>query len=170
MEVESKKHKRSSSIFKKLESYLSLSRRLNPSARPTDMFASKNNNKANAKRQVAPTGCFSVYVGPEKQRFVIKTEYANHPLFKMLLEDAELEYGFQNDGPIVLPCEVDLFCKVLAEMDLCKDNDDYPPCGFAYGSCSPFNPARRLGRSSMAKGCTSYGLLTPPRLLKINNY
>ncbi|KAL0318906.1 UNVERIFIED_CONTAM: hypothetical protein Sangu_2046800 [Sesamum angustifolium] len=167
MEVENKKLKRSGSIFKKLESYLSLSRRLNPSARTTHMFASKNDNKANAKRQVAPTGCFSVCVGPEKQRFVIKT--ANHPLFRMLLQDAELEYGFQNDGPIVLPCEVDLFCKVLAEMDLGKDTDDYPPCGFAYGSCSPFNPARRLGKS-MAKGCTSYGLLTPPRLLKINNY
>ncbi|KAI3455071.1 hypothetical protein Pfo_011734 [Paulownia fortunei] len=186
MEVEYRKEKKSS-IFKKLESYLSMNRRPNSSTRPTNMFnksnsghssrsstakkASKNDdNKANAKRQVAPTGCFSVYVGPEKQRFVIKTEFANHPLFKMLLEDAELEYGFTNEGPLLLPCEVDLFCKVLAEMDCGQDFDDDHSCGFAYGSCSPFNPARRLGKSGMAKGCSSYSLLTPQQLLKINHF
>jgi SAUR family protein len=40
---------------------------------------------------VAPEGCFTVYVGPEKQRFVVKTQFANHPLFKMLLEDVEFK-------------------------------------------------------------------------------
>ncbi|KAH7528188.1 hypothetical protein FEM48_Zijuj05G0045900 [Ziziphus jujuba var. spinosa] len=69
------------------------------------------------KRQVAPEGCFSVYVGVQKQRFVVKTELANHPLFKMLLEDAEMEYGFNSEGPILLPCDVDSFYKVLAEME-----------------------------------------------------
>lgn len=64
-----------------------------------------------------PAGCFSVYVGPEKQRFVVKAEFANHPAFKVLLEDAALEYGYQSDGPILLPCDVDLFCQVLAEID-----------------------------------------------------
>ncbi|KAA8517303.1 hypothetical protein F0562_017596 [Nyssa sinensis] len=64
------------------------------------------------KRRVAPEGCFSVYVGAQKQRFVIKTEYANHPLFKMLLEEAELEYGYNSEGPLALPCDVDFFYKV----------------------------------------------------------
>ncbi|KAE9453610.1 hypothetical protein C3L33_14474, partial [Rhododendron williamsianum] len=63
--------------------------------------------------QVAPEGCFSVYVGPERQRFVIKTKFANHPLFKMVLEDAETEYGFNCEGPLLLPCEVDLFYKPI---------------------------------------------------------
>ncbi|KAK7350719.1 hypothetical protein VNO77_09620 [Canavalia gladiata] len=69
------------------------------------------------KHQKAPRGCFSVCVGPEGERFVVKTEYVNHPLFQMLLEDAEQEFGLKIDGPIRLPCNVDLFCKVLAEMD-----------------------------------------------------
>jgi hypothetical protein len=43
---------------------------------------------------VAPEGCFPVYVGPKKQKFVIKIEYANHSLFQMLLEEAESEYGY----------------------------------------------------------------------------
>jgi SAUR family protein len=62
-------------------------------------------------------GCFSVYVGPEKQRFVIKTKFVNHPLFRILLEEAESEYGFISDGPLVLPCKADLFCKVLLAME-----------------------------------------------------
>ncbi|TKY64730.1 Auxin-responsive protein SAUR71 [Spatholobus suberectus] len=69
------------------------------------------------KSSVAPEGCFSVYVGPQMQRFVIKTEYANHPLFKMLLEEAESEYGYNSQGPLALPCDVDIFYKVLMEMD-----------------------------------------------------
>ena len=48
--------------------------------------------------KVAPEGCFSVYVGSEKQRFVVKTDCANHPLFRKLLEEAELEYGDNREG------------------------------------------------------------------------
>lgn len=69
------------------------------------------------KQRVAPEGCFWVYVGPQKQRFVIKTEYVNHPLFQILLEEAASEYGYNNEGPLELPCDVDLFVKVLVEMD-----------------------------------------------------
>ncbi|KAG6404175.1 hypothetical protein SASPL_136415 [Salvia splendens] len=115
---------------------------------------------------VAPAGCFTVYVGPEKQRFVIKTEYANHPLFKMLLDDAELEYGYNCDGPLLLPCDVDLFSGIIAEID-----GDERASGLLHAcSCSPFvNPAQRLGKASdMAKSCGAYGLLTPPRLVGID--
>lgn len=117
--------------------------------------------------QVAPNGCFSVYVGPQRQRFVIKTEFANHPLFKMLLEDAELEYGFTSEGPLLLPCDVDLFYKVLAEMD---DNETTttPVCSFANYSplilCSPSRP------STINKGYGSYKLLTPSPMLKLNSH
>ncbi|GFZ17347.1 hypothetical protein Acr_26g0006170 [Actinidia rufa] len=113
--------------------------------------------------QVVPEGCFAVYVGPERQRFVIKTEHANHPLFKCLLEDAEREYGYNSEGPLLIPCDVDLFYKVLAEME--SKEAVMPSCGFAY---SPFNPIRRLGSGDMAKGCGSYGALTVSPLLKIN--
>ncbi|XP_071902527.1 uncharacterized protein [Coffea arabica] len=125
--------------------------------------------------KVAPKGCFSVYVGPEKQRFVIKAECANHPLFKMLLDDAALEYGYSNEGPLLLPCDVDLFYKVLAEMDCGEeatvdDSDSSAGGGFACGSCSPFTPARRLRNGTISKVYSPYGLLTPPRLLKMNHF
>ncbi|KAK8657323.1 hypothetical protein V6N13_035569 [Hibiscus sabdariffa] len=100
------------------------------------------------KNRVAPEGCFTVYVGPQKQRFVIKTEYVNHPLFKILLEEAESEYGFNSEGPLALPCDVDLFCKVLLAMD--DGNDTIRQgCGFA-------------------KGHGSYQLLSPSRMMTIN--
>ncbi|CAK9183523.1 unnamed protein product [Ilex paraguariensis] len=121
--------------------------------------------KPKDKNQIAPVGCFTVYVGQERQRFVIKTQFANHPLFKMLLEDAELEYGYSSEGPILLPCEVDLFYKVLAEMD---SKEIHHGRGFAYGSCTPFSPVNRLGKSDMAKGYGSYVPLTPSRLFKMN--
>ncbi|XP_077228707.1 uncharacterized protein LOC143861707 [Tasmannia lanceolata] len=104
--------------------------------------ANSEEDKRCQKRQVCPVGCFSVYVGPEKQRFVIKTEYVNHPLFKMLLEEAELEYGYNSEGPLALPCKVDLFYKVLCEMD----NDEVPQgCSFP-------------------KGYSAYQLLSPSRV------
>jgi len=119
--------------------------------------------------KIAPDGCFTVYVGPQKQRFVIKTKFANHPLFKMLLEDAEMEYGYNSDGPIMLPCDVDLFYKILVEMDT-KDDRIVPSCGLAHRSCSPFSPTRRSGHGDMGKGYGSYGFLTPSRLLKMNHF
>ncbi|MBA0674139.1 hypothetical protein Goari_015750, partial [Gossypium aridum] len=89
------------------------------------------------KNKVAPEGCFSVYVGSERQRFVIKTELVNHPLFKMLLEDAELEYGFNSEGPLLLPCDVDLFYKVLAEMDDNGDDGEMSTRFVCSFGCSP---------------------------------
>lgn len=104
------------------------------------------------KRRVAPEGCFSVYVGPQKQRFVIKTEYVNHPLFKLLLEEAESEYGFQSEGPLVLPCKVDHFYRVLLAVDDQDHNKDdnyirQAGCGFGKG----------------------YRLLTPSPMIPINH-
>ncbi|XP_076889716.1 auxin-responsive protein SAUR71-like [Bidens hawaiensis] len=121
---------------------------------------SKSWNGKELKKKITPEGFFPVCVGPEKLRFAIKTKYANHPLFSMLLEDAETEYGYHCDGPILLPCDVELFYKVLNEMEA----KDVQPVGwsFAYGSCSPFNPSRRLrinGADQMGKGFGSYEAL-----------
>ncbi|KAJ7945587.1 Auxin-responsive protein [Quillaja saponaria] len=103
--------------------------------------------KLGKKGRVAPEGCFSVYVGPEKQRFVIKTEYANHPLFKMLLEEAESEYGYNSQGPLALPCNVDMFYKVLMEMDDANITQEFRQgCAFA----------------------KRYTLLSPSRMVAIN--
>ncbi|KAJ4850124.1 hypothetical protein Tsubulata_000595 [Turnera subulata] len=126
-----------------------------------------NNNRRRKKGQVAPGGCFSVYVGPEKQRFVIKAEYANHPLFRMLLEDAELEYGYTSEGPLLLPCEVDLFYKILAEMDSSDEIMSSPSCSSLNILCSP---SRYPSCRSSNKGYGVYTLLSPSRMLKLNNH
>lgn len=107
--------------------------------------------KRASRRQVAPEGCFSVYVGPQKQKFVVKTEYANHPLFKMLLEEAESEFGYDSQGPLVLPCNVEVFYKVLMEMDDCGNPKVPQGCGLA----------KRYG---------SYHLLSPSRMVAINQF
>ncbi|XP_061373761.1 auxin-responsive protein SAUR71-like [Gastrolobium bilobum] len=89
-------------------------------------------NKKN-KPQVAPQGCLFVYVGHERQRFVIKIKLTNHPLFKTLLDAAENEYGYRNDGPLWLPCNVDFFCEALAEMESTEDDTGFVGCNFPMG-------------------------------------
>ncbi|CAK8572740.1 unnamed protein product [Lathyrus sativus] len=64
-----------------------------------------------------PNGCVCVDVGPERQRFVIKIKIFNHPLFKTLLEGVENEYGYRNDGPLWLPCDVEFFCETLVKIE-----------------------------------------------------
>lgn len=94
-----------------------------------------------------PKGCFSVYVGSERQRFIVKTKFVTHPLFKMLLDEAEEEFGFQNDGPIRLPCNVDLFYKVLAEMN----NFDEEVNKINDGIFISFNKAKRFSLFGSSK-------------------
>ncbi|KAG4389857.1 hypothetical protein GLYMA_06G167500v4 [Glycine max] len=112
--------------------------------------------KKKKNSQIAPHGCFSVHVGPERKRFVVKTKYVNHPLFQMLLEEAEHEYGFESDGPIWLPCNVDLFYKVLAEMDGEENHNNNNNIIF-HGSRRSF--------TTMAKVFPFFVLRSPSRLL-----
>jgi len=94
-------------------------------------------------RSSSPPGCFSVYVGPERERFVVRAECANHPLFRRLLDDAEREYGYAAQGPLALPgCDVDAFLNVLWQMENAADADadeevaaaSSPICGLHSGS------------------------------------
>lgn len=103
------------------------------------------------KHRVAPQGCFTVYVGPKKQRFVMETQSANHPLFVKLLEEAESEYGYSSHGPLVLPCTVDVFYKVLMKMEVADENGG---CGF--------------GRTSSSHA--SYQYLSPFHLYAVNQF
>ncbi|KAL2921709.1 Auxin-responsive protein SAUR32 [Bienertia sinuspersici] len=68
-----------------------------------------------------PKGCMAVLVGHEAeeelQRFVIPIVYINHPLFLQLLKEAEEEYGFDQKGPITIPCRVDEFRNVQGLID-----------------------------------------------------
>ncbi|KAK4259547.1 hypothetical protein QN277_005869 [Acacia crassicarpa] len=85
------------------------------------MIKPEKQSKKNMKQsRVAPHGCLGVYVGQERQKFVIKIEHVNHPRFRALLEDSEDDYGnsVHNNGPIYLPCNVDVFYEALAEITI----------------------------------------------------
>lgn len=73
---------------------------------------------------MVPQGCFAVYVGPARCRFVIKTKSVNHPLFRILLEEAENEYGFDFVGPLTLPCEVAVFRKIMNTLNTDSGDED----------------------------------------------
>ncbi|KAL0308385.1 UNVERIFIED_CONTAM: Indole-3-acetic acid-induced protein ARG7 [Sesamum radiatum] len=56
-----------------------------------------------------PRGYLAVYVGPELRRFIIPTSYLTDPLFKVLLEKVEEEFGFDHSGGLTIPCETETF-------------------------------------------------------------
>ncbi|KAL2508824.1 SAUR-like auxin-responsive protein family [Forsythia ovata] len=69
-----------------------------------------------------PPGNFAVYVGEERQRFVVPTGYLSHPLFKMLLEKAYNEFGFEQRNGLVVPCSVTAFQEVVNAVECCNGN------------------------------------------------
>lgn len=64
-----------------------------------------------------PKGYLAVYVGPELRRFIIPTSYLSHSLFKVLLEKAEEEFGFDHSGGLTIPCEIETFKYLLKCME-----------------------------------------------------
>ncbi|XP_022868909.1 auxin-responsive protein SAUR15-like [Olea europaea var. sylvestris] len=67
-----------------------------------------------------PPGTFAVYVGEERQRFMVPTGYLSHPLFKMLLEKAYNEFGFEQRNGLVVPCSVPAFQEVVSAVECCN--------------------------------------------------
>ncbi|RLM58102.1 uncharacterized protein C2845_PM18G03020 [Panicum miliaceum] len=98
-----------------------------------------------ARAGLAAAGCFSVYVGAGRERFVVPVARANHRLFRRLLDDAELEYGYAAQGPLALPgCDVAAFLGVMSQIEHHDDggggggdNDVFSPtmCGLIPRSC-----------------------------------
>ncbi|PRQ43993.1 putative small auxin-up RNA [Rosa chinensis] len=72
-----------------------------------------------------PTGFLAVYVGEERQRFVVPTSFLSHPLFKMLLEKAYNEFGFQQRNGLVVPCSVSAFEEVVSAMECSHGQFDF---------------------------------------------
>jgi hypothetical protein len=60
-----------------------------------------------------PEGFLAVYVGRERERFVISASYLRHQLFKVLLEKSAVEYGFEHTGGLPIACEVTHFKHLL---------------------------------------------------------
>ncbi|XP_031254599.1 auxin-induced protein 6B [Pistacia vera] len=74
-------------------------------------------------------GHFSVYT-KEGKRFVVPLYYLNHPIFRVLLEMAEEEFGIIANGPLQVPCEEELMDNILSllrrnqkkSLPRCRDN------------------------------------------------
>ncbi|CAA2940342.1 auxin-responsive protein SAUR32-like [Olea europaea var. sylvestris] len=67
-----------------------------------------------------PKGYVAITVGQgeeQQQRFIVPVIYINHPLFTELLKVAENEYGFDQKGPINIPCHVEEFRHVQCTID-----------------------------------------------------
>ncbi|GAB2220014.1 hypothetical protein Droror1_Dr00007655 [Drosera rotundifolia] len=60
-----------------------------------------------------PKGYLPVYVGTELKRFVIPMEYLSMPDFRILMEKAEEEFGFDQEGGLKIPCDEQDFLEVL---------------------------------------------------------
>ncbi|GLJ10523.1 hypothetical protein SUGI_0129740 [Cryptomeria japonica] len=62
-----------------------------------------------------PEGHLAVYAGfgCEIKRFIVPAVYFNHSLFRPLLDKVEEEFGFNNSGPILIPCKPYLFQQIL---------------------------------------------------------
>ncbi|XP_039071725.1 protein SMALL AUXIN UP-REGULATED RNA 10-like [Hibiscus syriacus] len=62
-------------------------------------------------------GYLAVYFGPELRRFIISTSYLSHHVFKILLEKAEEEFGYDHNGGRTLPCEIETFKYLLSYIE-----------------------------------------------------
>ncbi|KAF6172499.1 hypothetical protein GIB67_007012 [Kingdonia uniflora] len=58
-------------------------------------------------------GHFVVYA-KEGKRFVVPLYYLNHPIFRVLLEMAEEEFGSAIHGPLQVPCEEEFMDYIVA--------------------------------------------------------
>ncbi|GLJ49096.1 hypothetical protein SUGI_1035750 [Cryptomeria japonica] len=96
------------------------------------MFERRGNTK------VAPKGCFTVYIGEDHERFVVRVNYLQRDYerfvvpvnylqsayFVELLKESGEVYRFDQKGPLKLPCSVDRFQKVLHLQSIQKEKEN----------------------------------------------
>lgn len=60
-----------------------------------------------------PKGFLAVYVGPELRRFVIPMTCLSMPDFRVLMDQAAEEFGFEQQGGLQIPCDEEDFTMTL---------------------------------------------------------
>ncbi|OWM69484.1 auxin-responsive protein SAUR50-like [Punica granatum] len=81
-----------------------------------------------------PKGYLAVCVGKELKRYVIPMAHLSHQAFGILLQEAEEEFGFEQEGVLKIPCEVALFEKILEAVEDKRSEFDFFSSGqFGYG-------------------------------------
>ncbi|KAL1329290.1 hypothetical protein HN51_046415 [Arachis hypogaea] len=78
----------------------------------------------NNKDAIIPKGYLPIKVGhgEEQEKIVMPVMYLNHPLFSQLLKEAEEEYGFDQQGTIIIPCHLKEFRYIQELID--RDNNN----------------------------------------------
>lgn len=116
-----------------------------------------------------PEGFLAVYVGREKQRFVISAEYLNHAVFRILLEKSAEEFGFEHKGGLPIACDVAFFEHLLWLMES-KDpalskldiNELCGLCAYAWDSSKlsdgDTKPQKKIRQAAFASFCKSANL------------
>ncbi|KAE8680915.1 Auxin-induced protein 15A [Hibiscus syriacus] len=61
-----------------------------------------------------PKGHFDVYVGENRSRYIIPISWLDRPEFRVLLQRAEEEFGFNHDTGLQIPCEEVVFRSLTA--------------------------------------------------------
>ncbi|KAJ7976142.1 Auxin-responsive protein [Quillaja saponaria] len=97
--------------FKKLANRVKVSSRTDPDSAHHECLL--KGYEEQCPSNTTPTGFFALYIGEERQRFVIPTSYLSHPLFKMLMEKAYNEFGFEQRSGLVVPCSVSTFQEIV---------------------------------------------------------
>ena len=92
-----------------------------------------NHQRKKVVTKDVPRGHLPIKVGQgeEQQKIVVPVMNLNHPLFSQLLKEAEEEYGFDQQGTIIIPCHVEEFWYI---QDLI-DRDKSPQHHHHVGGC-----------------------------------
>nr|GEZ51746.1 auxin-responsive protein SAUR71-like [Tanacetum cinerariifolium] len=101
---------------------------LNRDSRATTTTTRLRNSFRKTKPQCTsgvPEGHLPVYVGEEMERFVVKADLLNHPIFISLLNKSAQEYGYEQQGVLRIPCHVVVFERVLDALRAGKDTFIY---------------------------------------------
>ncbi|CAL9245214.1 unnamed protein product [Arabidopsis halleri] len=64
-----------------------------------------------------PKGHFVVYVGHSRSRHVIPISFLTHPIFQMLLQQSEEEFGFFQDNGLTIPCDEHFFRSLISSIN-----------------------------------------------------
>lgn len=71
--------------------------------------------------------------GGKPKRFILDLSFLGNPAFLSLLQEAEEEYGFQQKGPILVPCRPDELQKILEGKKKKKKVASFRGCFFEHG-------------------------------------
>ncbi|XP_031495006.1 protein SMALL AUXIN UP-REGULATED RNA 12-like [Nymphaea colorata] len=68
------------------------------------------------EKEPVAKGHIAIYAGKDGSRFVVPLSYLRHPIFRCLLNMAEEEFGFSQQGGLTIPCEASFLRKSIDQV------------------------------------------------------